>query len=755
MASISEALALASAGFRVFPLRGKFPLGKWQQQASSDASKVLVEFAPHVDADIGIATGPDFFVVDVDGDEGRASLAALPALPPTYTVQTSRGHHYYYKVPSGAICPRNSQSRVGNKIDIRGDGGYVVAAGSVNTETGHVYDGNGAELVDGPQWLLDLAAPREVVRAAVNAPHIVALTGHDKIERRAQAYLDKIDGAVSGQGGHDATYKAALALVRGFALPESTALAMMQSYNARCTPPWSEKELARKVSQACKSDRTGLGYLLTETRRTFDADESSAADAMIAALAGDVPALRVVDDENAQDEAEAIERAQEAEAQARITTARERKEETARASLDLAARVRSLGGLCETFTGWVLESSIYPQPEIAIGALLSLGSALFSRRVLTSGRVGLNTYVLAIGESGSGKGRPQACLSDALAGWSHVKGPGVFSSTKSTIKRIADAANVNCGGIVCIQDEYGVKFSGWVNAKMGHQAEIRSLLLEMSTKWGGVYSTATSVMDGGNDLTITAPAISIFGSTTPSTIEAAFRGNSVLDGLAGRHLVFRCLPRLPERNRSHAARDAVPQSVSDAVARVRDEHAHWRAGLPKQNGTEILMHIPQIVGRTAEAQALFDALSDRIDHERRESNNTAAATLDARRAERVECVEALLACLAGVSAYVDVNADHHRLACEIVDMSMRHLARGAADADMRSSEFGELMARVSAIIQDVPQGITRRNLMRRAQWLDTRTLGNIIDALRESETITETREKSANGRVRVGYVWQG
>jgi len=753
MASISEALALAGLGFRVFPLRGKFPVGKWQQQASTNATQVLVEFAPHADADIGIACGPDFFVVDVDGDEGRASLAALPELPATYTVQTSRGHHFYFRVPAGTTCPRNSQSKVGDKIDIRGDGGYVVAEGSVNAETGHVYTGNGEPMADAPSWLLEAAKPREIVRAAVNAPHIAALTGHDKIEQRARAYLDKIDGAVAGQGGHDATYKAALALVRGFALPESTALSLMQEYNARCVPPWSEKDLARKVSQACKSERTGLGYLLTE-RHTFDDDESAAADAMIAALTADAPALRVVDDSNAEAEADAIEEAQEQTARQRTAAAREKKEETARASLDLASRVRELGGLCDFFTGWALDSSIYPQPEIAIGALLSLGSALFSRRVLTSGRVGLNTYVLAIGESGSGKGRPQACLSDALAGWSHVKGPGVFSSTKSTIKRIADAANGHCGGIMCVQDEYGVKFSTWVNAKMGHQAEIRSLLLEMSTKWGGTFTTATSVMDGGQDLCITAPAISIFGSTTPSTIESAFRGNSVLDGLAGRHLVFRCLPRLPERNRSHADHENVPHLVRVAVQCVRTEHEAWKAGLPKQDGTQILMHIPEIVERTAEAQALFDALSDKIDHDRRESTDTAASTLEARRAERVECVEALLACLSAVSAKTAVTAAHHRLACEIVDMSMRHLARGAADAEVRSSDFGVVVARVTAIIQDVPAGITRRNLMRRIT-LDPKLLTAVLDSLRESETIEERRDKSANGKTRITYTWIG
>jgi hypothetical protein len=80
--------------------------------------------------------------------------------------------------------------------------------------------------------------------------------------QRARRYVQKCDPAISGQGGHNQTYKVAIALVRGFALDEDTALKLLRSeYNPKCEPPWPEKDLIHKVNEAGKAPDP-LGYLL-------------------------------------------------------------------------------------------------------------------------------------------------------------------------------------------------------------------------------------------------------------------------------------------------------------------------------------------------------------------------------------------------------------------------------------------------------------------------------------------------------------
>jgi hypothetical protein len=73
-----------------------------------------------------------------------------------------------------------------------------------------------------------------------------------KLERRISSYLAKIPPAVSGHGGHIQTYYVARILVHGFGLSDTDAMTFMYEYNARCAPPWREKELRHKLQSARK-----------------------------------------------------------------------------------------------------------------------------------------------------------------------------------------------------------------------------------------------------------------------------------------------------------------------------------------------------------------------------------------------------------------------------------------------------------------------------------------------------------------------
>lgn len=124
------------------------------------------------------------------------------------------------------------------------------------------------------------------------------------IQYRAARYLDTIPGAVSGQRGHDATYRVACKLVQGFDLPTQQALVPFDEWNQRCQPPWEREDLLKKLNDAAnepgrhgylldaggsrrgKDDRTGSG----EDERPeiiVTAEEHEVNDAAIAALASD------------------------------------------------------------------------------------------------------------------------------------------------------------------------------------------------------------------------------------------------------------------------------------------------------------------------------------------------------------------------------------------------------------------------------------------------------------------------------------
>ena len=83
------------------------------------------------------------------------------------------------------------------------------------------------------------------------------------IEERAIKYIARMDPAISGSGGHDTAFQVALALVKGFALPEDDAFAIMWGhYNQRCQPPWEEKEIRHKVKSAAAAAHVPAGYIV-------------------------------------------------------------------------------------------------------------------------------------------------------------------------------------------------------------------------------------------------------------------------------------------------------------------------------------------------------------------------------------------------------------------------------------------------------------------------------------------------------------
>lgn len=83
---------------------------------------------------------------------------------------------------------------------------------------------------------------------------------------RAVKYLARMPAGVQGSDGSGATYAAATALVHGFCLDEHSALSvLLDAYNPRCVPPWSESELRHKVSDAAtKSHARERGWLLRD-----------------------------------------------------------------------------------------------------------------------------------------------------------------------------------------------------------------------------------------------------------------------------------------------------------------------------------------------------------------------------------------------------------------------------------------------------------------------------------------------------------
>jgi hypothetical protein len=83
------------------------------------------------------------------------------------------------------------------------------------------------------------------------------------LRERIERYIDACPPAISGQNGHDQTFRLACILVQGFDLSPDDAFSFLSRYNQRCEPPWSERELWHKLADADRAKGFKLrGYLL-------------------------------------------------------------------------------------------------------------------------------------------------------------------------------------------------------------------------------------------------------------------------------------------------------------------------------------------------------------------------------------------------------------------------------------------------------------------------------------------------------------
>ena len=175
--------------------------------ATNDPTEIRRDFARWPLANVGIPTGAEngIWVLEADTPQGHevdgiASLRQLEAqygpLPDTLrAVSPSGSLHWYFKWPVGNDI-RNSASKIAPGIDVRGEGGMVLAPPSVKEGVGAYSWVSNVPIVDAPDWLVALAvaataAPRDKTTPPLPArPYQGPSDEGDEILARASAAIE-------------------------------------------------------------------------------------------------------------------------------------------------------------------------------------------------------------------------------------------------------------------------------------------------------------------------------------------------------------------------------------------------------------------------------------------------------------------------------------------------------------------------------------------------------------------------------------
>lgn len=270
------ALALHDCGFQVVvtPLKGKRPSIPWKvYQTERIPREQVEEWFAQGDHNLVIITGRISNVVVVDGDSLPACQFIESHCSPTpFKVLTSKGAHYYFRHPGGdTVIPNAARVLDIPPVDLRGDGGLIVAPGSTHM-SGHIYQlAPGCDITPPP----DLPVYQEDwFPEAVKAPvtqfvrPVLRFNGPSEKDAYTQAsrYMVGVPGAVAGAGGDNFTYIQACRLVRGFNLSDDQALDILREWNKKCEPAWDDADLAAKVRHARAYGTGEFGSMLAKAR---------------------------------------------------------------------------------------------------------------------------------------------------------------------------------------------------------------------------------------------------------------------------------------------------------------------------------------------------------------------------------------------------------------------------------------------------------------------------------------------------------
>ena len=657
---------------------------------------------------IGLLLGePSGWLVDVDLDCPEAVELAplyLPATGAKTGRASSPASHWWY-VCEGAVTKKHCFPGTKDSVaEIRSTGAQTVVGPSVHP-SGEEYD----PLEGDPAWV-DHHALAEAVQKLVAA--VVAKRGgpkerppshaapigtrvviaDDALPRRAAAYLDRIPPAISGSGGHSQTYAAATAMVHGFGLdPEAAFSLLWDRYNPRCQPPWSEKELRHKVSDAAsKPHDKPLGWLR-------DAAHQETSDVDLSAF----------------------------NPQSRRDDAQRPSSERVPDPGPFPDHLLRVPGLVEQVVVYNLSTATRPQPVLALAAGICLQAVLAARKVRDERGNRTNLYSVGVAPSGAGKDHARKVNKNILFAADMVghEGNEDLASDAGLVTAVETEP-----AILFQIDEFG-RFLRTIGdpKKAPHLFNVLTALMKL-------YSSADTIFrgkayaDAKRNKVVDQPCVSLYGTTVPEHFYESLTADSLSDGFIARLLVFEAITT-PARQRAKAR--PIPAAIKEAAA--------WWGSFKPPGNLQAEHPEPLVVEATPEAGAMFDALAATVDAELGKPDQ-AGRSLWARAEEKACRLALVYACSANAEAPV-IDADAARWACDLSEYLTRRMLYIAHEW-VADGVFDARQKRVLRIVRKADGKISRSELCRRTQWLTQRERQEVIDNLLETGQIEQMTEET-------------
>jgi hypothetical protein len=541
-------------GYRVFPcIPGtKHPITQHGfHDASTDPAQIERWWARHPRANVGIAA-EGMLVVDIDGadnpwpgdPEHAADLAGAGAIALT----PRGGRHYLFRRPEGKSW-KCSTGRLALGVDVRTDGGYIVAAPS-EIEEGPYRWGEGLELddplgqlPDPPTWLmaaLDALASPERNGAA-----------HDSHTPAPVAAGDAKANPIP-VGQRNATLARLAGTMRrvGMAQPEITA-ALRETNRTRCLPPLADAEVDRIAASIARYPADEVSVALAENHY----------EQMQAEVEDDDTELPFPDPGPVSDE------------------------------------LLRVPGFIDEVMRYTLATAPYPEPVMAFAGALALQALLAGRKVRDGLNNRTNLYILSLAFSGVGKDHPRKVNARILQaiGMSSCLGNSFASG-----EGIEDSMFVYPASLYQVDEIDGLLLRV-SRAKDARYEAIVSMLLQLYSSADGVYTKRAKA--GREREQIDQPCLCLLGTAGPKLFYESLSPRMMTNGFLARMLVVEC------RGRGVGREEDVDRPLPASIV----EAARWWADFRPGGNLDQQHPNPVCVPTTPQARRAIKEFKDAID----------------------------------------------------------------------------------------------------------------------------------------------
>ncbi|MBB4004463.1 bifunctional DNA primase/polymerase [Aurantimonas endophytica] len=753
-ANLAVALSLAAKGFAVFPVqsggekaKAPMPFFRWRQESTSESSTIREWWRKWPDAAPALDVGKSgLFVIDADrhdpehdGVEAWSDLMAGESASPEgipIVATPNDGNHWIFRQDGGL---GNRKGRLPKGVDVRGDGGYIVAPGAIMAD-GRRYEvhGDPADAPPVPDWLTKWLERGGGEAAEDNSAvpdtrdFRVSQTPSTTTSDTTSDEIIELLGYVPADCGYDEWVQALMA-VHAAKGGSGEGLSIADTWSSA-----GSKYKAGEVAKKWRSFRSAgvNGATLAALAKQYGADLSAIRIAhmppedpaaldhgrsVIAALSRSRRLIEHPDGTVTDEDGVVVESA----APPPATTA-----PTNPSSFP--------PGLVGQIAQWICDTSRRPQPGLALGAALTIVGTAAGRQFVGPTGSATHLYVLGLAPTGAGKDFALQQIERILAAarMSHHIGPSEFISMPAVVNFL-----VRSPLSLCAMDEFG-DFMARIGNKRASGFE-RSISKVLRTMWGKSFANYTTPEWAGKEAaTIHAPAISIYGASTPEQFWRAMEGGSVEDGTLNRFLLVGSDGRPDERD---PALDpaTVPAAIVDALLAIYERSGAMQATLRNQADMDPTPNRQVVAWAGADAKAVYDQFSKRVEAKLSDPDS---ASFYARTAEMALRIATIVAVGRGpFSAMNVVTADDMEFGKVVAMSSAETMITGAADY-MADSDNQASAQRVRRIIKDRGGRVQHKVVLKAMQHsMKARDLRDLLGAMVDAEELELQKVKPASG----------